>query len=52
MNRLLILPAFLLTLLAVTPAFADEFEDPDEIAKAEWAAKAQSESVSKIGLEF
>ena len=36
MNRLLILPAFLLTLLAVTPAFADDFEDPDETAKAEW----------------
>ena len=37
MSRLLILPAFLLTLLAVIPAFADDFEDSDETAKTEWS---------------
>lgn len=44
MNRLLILPAFLLTLLVVTPAFADDFEAPDETAKAEWAESSFAKS--------
>ena len=39
MSRLLILPAFLLTLFVATPAFSDSSEEYDdvEIAKAEWS---------------